>query len=378
MRMIATCGLGLEEFLARELAEIEVEGIEKQRGAVAFRGSWRDCWRANWRLRTANRVLVELGTWAGADAESLARGARELVRKKGRGGNPDAGALLSPDRSFAIRATTSQSRITDLRWAALKVKDGLVDGQRDRYRRRSSIERDEPDLSLRLRLHRDQATLTLDTSGESLDHRGYRQVTSAAPVREQLAAACVLASGWEGEGAVCDPMCGSGTLLIEAALYALGKAPGYLRTNWTLEKLPAFDRKIFEKIQQEPLPAPGPDVTLHGSDLSRQAVAATKTNLQRAGLTDRADVRRGDAFSTPAPAPHGLVLINPSYGERLEASPEQWRQIGDLLKQSFRGWRAVVLAGDPTRGKHIGLRPERRWPVMNGPLDARILVYSLY
>ncbi len=378
MQMIATCGLGLEELLARELTELEVTGIETRRGAVTFRGSWRDCWRANWRLRTANRVLVELGTWPGDDAVSLAKGARELFRRRGRRDTPDVGALLTPERTFAIRATTSQSRITDLRWAALKVKDGLVDGQRDRYRRRSSIERDDPDLSLRLRLHRDQATLSLDTSGESLDHRGYRQVTSAAPVREQLAAACVLASGWDGKGAVYDPMCGSGTLLIEAGFFALGRAPGSLRRQWALEKLPAFDPKTFQKIRNEPLPTPGPDVTLHGCDLSRQAVAATRTNLRRAGLEDRAEVRRGDAFSSQAPVPHGLVLINPSYGERLEATPEQWRQIGDLLKQSFRGWRAVVLAGGPTRGKHIGLRPERRWPVMNGPLDSRILVYSLY
>lgn len=378
IQMIATCSLGLEELLAQELALLEVAEINIQRGAVTFLGSWRDCWRANWRLRTANRVLVELGKWFGGDAESLARGARDLIRKKPRPGKLDVGALLTPHRTFSIRATTSQSRITDLRWAALKVKDGLVDGQRDRFRKRASIARDQPDLALRLRLHRDEATLTIDTSGEPLDHRGYRQMTSSAPVREQLAAACVLASGWDGSGAVFDPMCGSGTLLIEAGFFALGKAPGHLREHWAFEKLPAFDRKAFDKIRREPLPVPGPETTLHGIDQSKQAVAAAKKNLDRAGLGERAQIHRGDGFGAKAPSPTGLILINPAYGERLETSPEQWRQIGDLLKQEFQGWRAVVLAGGPTRGKHIGLRPDRRWPVMNGPLEARILVFSLY
>ena len=377
LHLIATCGLGLEEILAKELRDLGALSVEQQRGAVTFRGSWQDCWRANWRLRTANRVLVELGQWPAEGGEQLARGARALFRRKGRD-RPDLGALLRPDRTFSIRATVGQSRIRDLRWAALKVKDGLVDAQRERFGRRSSIDRQDPDLNLRLRLHRDQATLTLDTSGESLDRRGYRVETVAAPVREQLAAACVLATGWDGTGPVFDPMCGSGTLLAEAAFVALGRAPGHLRRGWAFQRLPAWNRKGFEKIQREPISSPNPEVRLFGSDRDPQALRAARRNLERARLGDRVDLRRADAFNTDPPTEPGLLLLNPAYGERLEENQEQWRRLGDLFKQRFQGWKVAVLAGDPGKGKFIGLRPTRRIPVMNGPLEARILTFEIY
>ena len=377
LRLIATCALGLEDLLADELAALDMDGIETQRGAVAFSGPWKACWKANWRLRTANRVLVELARFPAPDGNALTQGARRLITQRRRQG-VDLGRLLLPDRTFAIRATTSQSKITDVRWASLKLKDGLVDGQRERYGRRSSIDRDAPDLALRLRLHRDQAILTLDTSGDPLDRRGYRVESSSAPVRENLAAACVLASGWDGQGPVVDPMCGSGTLLAEAASFALGWAPNKLRYHWAFEKLPSFDAGAFARIQREMLPAAGPEVRLYGNDLSSSALRATRRNLAQANLSNRLEVAQVDAFDYRPPCTPGLVLINPAYGERLEASPDQWRQLGDLLKQQYKGWRAVVLAGGASRGKHIGLKPKRRLPVMNGPLEARILVFDLY
>ncbi len=388
LHLIATCGLGLEEFLEQELSDLGVRDLRRQRGAVTFGGGWRDCWRANWRLRTANRVLVTLGTWDGSDGDALAAGARALVRGRRKGPGIDAGGLLDPRRTFSIRATTSASRVSDLRWAALKVKDGLVDGQRDRYKRRSSIDRKAPDLPLRLRLHRDLATLTLDSSGDSLDRRGYRVKSADAPVREQLAAACVLASGWDGKGPVMDPMCGSGTLLAEAASVALGRAPGFLRgradvPGGAFERFPSFDAKAFTAICGEPIPAPGPGVELFGVDLAPAALRAARTNLRRADLLDRAHLERGDAFDFPPPDQPacrgpGLFLVNPAYGERLAEEPAQWKRLGDLLKQRYTGWRAVVLAGGETLGKPIGLKPSRRIPVRNGPLDARILIFEIY
>ncbi|HEV2845714.1 MAG TPA: RNA methyltransferase [Thermoanaerobaculia bacterium] len=379
--LIATCVLGLEEILEAELRDFGAREIERQRGAVAFTGDWKDCWRANLRLRTANRVLVELGTWEACDGPSLAAGGRTLVG--GRGGSRvrrtavDVGALLHPDRSFIIQATSTASEVRDTRWAALSVKDGLVDGQRDRYGRRSDINRDDPDLHLRLRLHRDQATLLLDTSGEPLDRRGYRAVTTTAPVREQLAAACVLASGWDGRGPVVDPMCGSGTLLIEAAWIALGWPPGRLRREWAFERLPGFDPRAFMALQNEPMPVPGPNVRLYGNDVSNEALQAARANFERANVLDRAVLTRRDAADFQPPEEPGLVLINPPHGERLGTDAERWRALGDLLKQRFKGWKAAVLTGED-RGKQIGLRPRRRIPVMNGPLEGRILVFDLY
>ena len=388
LQLVATCALGLEELLEQELVALGVAGPRRERGAVTFRGSWEDCWRANWRLRTANRVLVELGRFPGEDGKALAAGARRLVTAKvsrqshgaidGRQSGLDPGVLLHPDRSFALHATAAGSQVKDTRWAVLTVKDGLVDGQRERWGRRSDVERANPDLHLRLRLHRDEATLLLDTSGEPLDRRGYREQSTEAPVREHLAAACVLASGWDGKGPVVDPMCGSGTLLVEAGWIALGRAPGHLRRRWAFERLPGFDAAAFAAIRDEPVPAPGPDVRLLGNDREPAALRAARANLEQAGLSDRAILRRGEAQAIETPEGPGLVLVNPPHGERLGEDPDQWRALGDLLKQRFAGWRAVVLAGGESRGKWIGLRPERRIPVMNGPLEARILVFALY
>jgi 23S rRNA G2445 N2-methylase RlmL len=379
--LIATCVLGLEEILESELRGFGARDVERQRGAVAFSGDWSECWRANWRLRTANRVLVELGTWEAWDGPSLAAGARALVGGRSgarvRRAGVDVGALLHPDRSFLLQATATASEVRDTRWVALTVKDGLVDGQRDRYGRRSDIDREDPDLHLRVRLLRDRATLLLDTSGEPLDRRGYRAVTATAPVREQLAAACVLASGWDGRGPVVDPMCGSGTLLIEAAWLALGWAPGRLRREWAFERLPSFDPQVFLEVQNEPLPVPGPNVRLYGNDFSNEALQAARANFERANVLDRAILTRGDAADFQPPEEPGLVLINPPHGERLGTDADRWRALGDLLKQHFKGWKAAVLTGED-RGKQIGLRPRRRIPVMNGPLEGRILVFDLY
>jgi putative N6-adenine-specific DNA methylase len=383
--IVATCVLGLEEILEGELRALgyaEREDLERERGAVTFSGSWKDCWRANWRLRTANRVLVELGSWEATDGPSLVGGARALVGGRMRATGlirteVDLARLLHPDRSFAIQATSTASEVRDTRWAALSVKDGIVDGQRDRHNKRSSVDRDDPDLHLRVRLHRNRATLLLDTSGEPLDRRGYRAVTTTAPVREQLAAACVLSSGWDGHGPVVDPMCGSGTLLIEAAWLALGWAPGRLRRSWAFERLPAFDPKVFEAVRKEPVPTPGPGVRLYGNDLSAEALAAARQNLERAEVLSRAVLNRGSAADFHPPEGPGLVLINPPHGGRIGTDAERWRELGDLLKQRFKGWKAAILAGED-RGKQIGLRPRRRIPVMNGPLEGRILLFDLY
>lgn len=378
LRLVATCALGLEEVLEKELLELRVREVRRERGAVAFQGSWRDVWRTNFRLRTANRVLVELGTWNAADGDALAAGTGALVAGRRAWDGVGPAELFDPRRTFSIRATSSRSRLTDTRWVGLKTKDGLVDAQRRRFRRRASVDRENPDLKLRLHLLRDRATLLLDTSGEPLDRRGYRVRTTDAPVREQLAAACVLVAGWDGSGSVVDPMCGSGTFLVEAASIALGRAPGAFRRCWAFERLPGFDARAWAGIRAEKLPVPGPGVRLYGVDSSASAIEAARANLGRAGLAERATLRRGDGFAFEPPAPGGLVVVNPPHGERIEGGEDMWRRLGDLFKQRFKGWRAVVLAGGETLGKGIGLKPKRRIPVWNGPLEARILIFDLY
>lgn len=322
---------------------------------------------------------MALGEWPAPDGDTLAAGAAALVRDSERSwAGLGCSALFAPDRTLALRATSSASSITDVRWVTLKVKDGLVDAQRELHGRRSSIDKRSPDLSLRVWLRRDHASLLLDTSGEPLDRRGYRARTVAAPVRENIAAACVLASRWDGSGPVVDPMCGSGTLLIEAATFALGRAAGSNRRGWAFQKLPNYDERAFAGIQAERREAPGPGVEIFGADTDSEALEAAVANLSRARLKRRATLSRTDAWELEPPPGPGLLLVNPPYGERLAGGPDQWRRLGDLFKQRYKGWRAVVLAGDTDRGKFIGLKPSLRLPVRNGPLDARILVFDLY
>lgn len=378
LKLVATCPRGLEEFLEKELELLGITSCQREKGAVVFSGSWEDVFRTNWRLRTANRVLVELGRWDGSTADSLAAGAGKLVAGSRSWDGLGVTQLFHPRRSLVIHSTSAGSQIRDTRWIGLKIKDGLVDAQRRRFGRRASIDKTDADVRLRVWLSRDRATLLLDTSGEPLDRRGYRVKTSTAPVRENLAAACVFAADWDGMGPVVDPMCGSGTLLAEAAAQALGLAPGRLRSSRYLERLPIFDREVWEEIRREPIPAPATELRLFGVDRSAAAIEAARSNLRQAGLADRATLVTGDAYAFDPPEEPGLLVVNPAYGERLAENREQWPRLGDLMKQRYKGWKAVVLAGGEGLGKHIGLRPRRRIPVRNGPLEARILPFDLY
>ena len=385
-------------------------GIEPGRGAVTFQGSWLDCYRANLWLRTANRVLVELARWPAPDGDALGAGAFALVSGvRRRPGDTrarvapapgiDIAALFHPDHSLVVHASASASRLRDVRWIAVKTKDGIVDAQRALHGRRSDVDKDNPHLALRVRVHRDQATLLLDTSGQSLDRRGYRERSVEAPLREHLAAACILAAEWDGVGPVVDPMCGSGTLLVEAGWLALGRSPGFLRDTWAFQNLPWFDKWAFQALRadrarvesavdpetdsveasEDEAPDSGPrrrTVRLIGLDRNEAAVEAARANLKKAFL--RARIQHGYAGEFSPPSGPGLFVLNPPHGERLVEQHRQWERIGELLKQRYKGWRAVLLAGGDDRGRGIHLRPTREFQLWNGPLEASILVYDLY
>jgi putative N6-adenine-specific DNA methylase len=397
LRIVATCALGLEDLLAREadgllgraaaaagstIGATAGAASEPLRGAVATSGSWRDVWRLGLWLRTANRVLVELGSFDAGDEDLLYSGVRKIVAHDRAWDGVTTAGLFDPSASLAVRATCAESRLRDARYVALRAKDAIVDAQRARTGRRSQVSREDPDLPLRLWLEHDRASLLLDTSGVPLDRRGYRPAGVVAPVREQIAAACVLASGWDGRGPVVDPMCGSGTLLVEAGWIALRRAPGGLRRRWQFERFPGFDAGVFARMRDEArageLPVSG--LELHGRDVDPAAIAGARRALQAADLAQAAgSIVVGDGLEMPRPAgPPGLVVVNPPWGGRLGTDHDLWRKLGDLLKQRFAGYRAVVLAGDPAHAKQVGLRPARRVAVRNGPLDARILVYELY
>lgn len=375
--LVATCGAGVETLLAGELETLGLRAVEPARGAVSFVGTWHDCWRVNLHLRTANRVLVEVGTFRAETDEDLYPAAKALFDRDPLLGDVPFSEIAHPKRSLAITASSRASRIQDVRWLALKVKDALVDSQRDRFGRRGDVARRGADVPLRVFLRRNLATVLLDTSGRPLDHRGYRLESTTAPVREQLAAACFLAADYDGDGPIFDPMCGSGTLLIESSWALDGGVPGRLRRTWVFERWPSLVRAELKELM-EAAQAFAPTTPLIGADSDAEAVAAARVNLEAAGVADVARVRRGNALAEPPPADSGLLIVNPAYGKRLTSSPEFWPQLGDLLKQHYTGWRAVVLAGDDDQGKHIGLRARRRLKVWNGSIEARILVFDLF
>ncbi len=374
--LIATCALGLEGLLAGELEALGMAEVSQEQGAVRFRGDWNDCWRANLWLRTANRVLVSLAKRKASDGEALYQAAVDLVSSDRTYAGVAVADLFAPERTLSVRATSTRSQVRDVRWVGLRVKDGIVDGQRARFGQRSSVDRAGAGLPLRVWLHEDRLTLLLDTSREPLDRRGYRARWEGASLREQLAAACVLASGWNGEGPVLDPMCGSGTLLIEAAWWRQGRPPGLSRPSWVFEQLPGFDPRRFAQMKSEISLREPP--ALFGVDSDAEALEAARRSAETAGVADRLQLTCGDGLTFDPPEGPGLLLVNPPWGDRLESSPELFRQLGDCLKKRYSGWRAVVLAGDQQKGKTIGLRARPRYSVRNGPVDARILVFDLY
>ena len=334
MKLVATCAKGLEGLLRAELGRGR-EGV----GAVDFEGSWDDVEHYNRWLRTANRILVEVGGWRASRQEDLYQGAFRATLKS------DA---LHPDRSFSLHATSSASNLVGS-MVMLTVKDAIVDAQRKKYGRRANVDRDNADLQLRLRLHRNRATLLLDASGEPLDRRGYRHVTTEAPCRENLAAAMVLfANPPEDTTLVVDPMCGSGTLLAEAGAI-LGRIPSQ-RLRYGM---------------RGPMPE---HLTLIGGDIERSAVAAARENLTVAGF-ESARLAVRDAFTWDPPPGPGLLLVNPPYGERLE-------RVGDLdaLLDRYPGYLAALLLGEDMS---LRRRPAGVLRVNNGPLNARIAVFEL-
>jgi putative N6-adenine-specific DNA methylase len=334
LKLVATCAKGLEGLLRAEIGRGH-EGV----GAVTFEGSWEDVDHFNLWLRTANRLLVEVGGWRASKPEDLYQGAFRTTLKTD---------WMHPGQSFSLHATSSASNLVGSK-VMLTVKDAIVDAQRKKYGERANIDRDNPDLPLRLRLHRNRATLLLDTSYEALDRRGYRKVSTEAPCRENLAAAMVLfAEPHPDTDLVVDPMCGSGTLLAEAASI-LGRLPS--------------QRLRFD------LTGPMPDhLRLIGGDIDRQAIAASRGNLEVAGF-ENARVAVRDAWTWDPPKGPGLLLINPPYGQRL-------KEAGDLdaLLDRYRGYTAVLLLPQEMRLNH---RPRKSLLVNNGPLEARIAVFDL-
>ncbi len=380
MNFFATAPKGMEHLLAEELRALGALEVKEVRAGVSFRGGLEAGYRACLWSRLASRVLLALGEFPAATPEQLYDGVRGISWAE----------HLGAEGSLAVDATGATSGVTHSRYAALKVKDAVVDQFRDGCGLRPSVDLERPDVRLNLYLHRDAAVLSLDLGGGPLHRRGYRLEGVAAPLKENLAAAILVRAGWpliarEGGGLI-DPMCGSGTLAIEGALMAADIAPGLLRPWHGLLGWRWHDPELWEKLLEEARErriqglASLPSIT--GFDASAGAIRAAWANLEQAGLSGRVHFERRDVadLAPPASARPGLVAVNPPYGERLGEEKELeplYRTLGERLRGEFVGWRAALLTGNPELGHRLGLRARRYNTLYNGALECRLLHFDI-
>jgi putative N6-adenine-specific DNA methylase len=372
-RYFATCARGIEPVLAQELRELGAQEVEPGRGGAAFRGDRTLLYRANLWLRTAVRVLVPITEIHVTSPDEL----YEVVKAL------DWGRYLTPDHTLAVDCNVRDSQITHSKYAALRVKDAICDQMIERHGRRPNVDTETPMLGLNLHIYRDEAVLSLDSSGESLHKRGYRPILPKAPLNEALAAAIILLTGWRGETALVDPLCGSGTLPIEAAWIALRRPPGLTRKRFGFQGWMDFDVALWAELRDEARRGVRKTL-LHpilGSDIRRDAIAYSVNNAKAAGIGHllQFDVRDVKDFAPPE-GPPGVIVCNPPYGERIGEQKELrglYRTLGEVLRQRCQGWKAFVFTGNAGLARQIGLDPSQRIPLFNGKIPCQLLRFDL-
>lgn len=367
MNFFATAAKGTEPALRDELRELRFQSVRCDRGGVHFSGPWDEGWRACLQSRIAMDVVAALAEFDAPDGAALLEGVRSV----------DWTPFLTPRHTLAVRAVCRSSALTHSGFIALKTKDGIVDSLRGRLGARPSVDRDDPDVSVSVRLLRDRAVIGLDLAGEPLHRRGYRLRTGDAPLKETLAAAILRLSGWDRSSPLLDPMCGSGTIPVEAALWAAAAAPGLSRKRFGFERWAMHDRSAAERMSalRERVRAgadPGRVPEILAGDVDPRMVEMARETARQARVPVRfhcASVERAPRFDRP-----GFVVVNPPYGERLDASDDLFRKMGRALRER-RGDTVAVLAGHPGIRAEIGGRPALRHSLFNGPLECELLVY---
>ena len=369
-KFFAPCPRGLEAVLAGELAELGTTNLERAEGGVSFSGAMSLAYAANLHSRIASRVLWKVGSGRYRNEDDIYRGVNGL----------DWASLFSPELSIRVNVASVGSPLRSLEFITLKIKDAACDKFRAQSGRRPDVNTAEPDARIHAFLEPDRYTLYLDTTGEPLFKRGTRPMAGEAPLRENLAAGMLKLSGWTPEQPLVDPMCGSGTLLIEAAQMACGIAPGSQR-QFAFMKLAGFDAAAWKKVSATALMGrPLSPPALFGSDLKGDALKLARANLEAAGLADAVTLKQANVLEISAPAESGILVTNPPYGMRLGEQEELaafYPRLGDLLKKKFAGWRAYILTADMRLPKLIGLSPSKRTPLFNGPLECRFYEFRM-
>jgi len=291
--------------------------------------------------------------------------------------------LIPPDKTLAVTATGKNRQLNHTHFTALQVKNAIVDQQRQHWGERSNVDPQHPDVQVNVHIRNDRCTLSLDSSGRSLHRRGYRPAVGAAPLKESLAAALIKLTEWPGDVPLLDPLCGSGTFPLEAALSALNIAPGLFQDEFGFQTWVDFDGALWEEVKQEAESARKAELQtlVWGCDQNHEVLHQARVNARRCGLADQLRFFQQDLDTLEPPADSGFILCNPPYGERLgnrEELGDFYKLLGDVLKQRFKGWTAFILSGNKDLARHISLKSAQRIPVYNGSLPCQWMKYELY
>ena len=370
--MVAKTLFGLEEILAQELKTLGAQAVKIGVRNVQFVGDTGFMYKANLCLRTALRILKPIHRINISKIDDIYQAMHDIAWEE----------IMNENSTFAIRATVMTSDPHNTMYVALKAKDGLVDRLRTRLGTRPNVDKDFPDFSIHLYVTDRIVEVSLDSSGTSLHQRGYRSATNIAPINEVLAAGILMLSGWRGDTDFLDPMCGSGTLLIEAAMIACNIPPNLNRKEFAFQKWSDWDNDLYEKIEESALNKTRSfDYTITGYDKAPSAIRKAEQNISNANLNDFIKIERQDFFRTEKEDPDKSlhVLFNPPYGERLPIDVDVfYSRIGDTLKQSYPGSQAWLITANMEALKFVGLRPSRRIKVFNGKLESKLVKYALY
>ncbi len=367
--MVAKTFAGLEQVLADEIKSLGAESISLERRAVSFWGDQEMLYKANFSLRTALKILKPV-----AEFDVTKRDQLYILSKK-----VSWADYLAVGKTFSIDSTVQSEMFVNSMYTSLKVKDAIADSFREATGKRPSVNTSNPDIRINVHLMGNHCTLSLDSSGESLHKRGYRVAQGEAPLNEVLAAGMILLSGWHGEKSFLDPMCGSGTLLIEAAMIALGIPPGIYRKSFGFEKWPDFDEKLFADIYNAEYETDFNGM-IAGSDISSKSIAIANANIKNAGFAKKIEVQKKDIRTLEPTFGNGIIITNPPYGERmkLQSVVELYSAFGNVLKNKFAGYQAWIISGSQEGLKSIGLKPSKKIELFNGAIACSYRCYDLF
>ena len=369
----ATVARGLEPIAAQELERLGAKEVRPDFTGVHFTGDIALLYRVNLWARTIFRVLVTLREFPCPDAQRLYQEVQKVEWQQ----------YLKPHNTLAVNATGGNRQLNHTHFTALQVKNAIVDQQRRQFGQRSSVDTENPDLQINAHIYQNRCILSLDSSGTSLHRRGYRPAVGLAPLKETLAAALLDMAQWEPDMPFLDPLCGSGTLPLEASLKSMNIAPGLFREQFAFEKWRDFDEKLWQQLLAEAennslleLKAP-----IIGSDKDSEILQQAQMNAEQCGVADQVKFIQAEFSRIEAPADRGVIICNPPYGERLGDARELgdfYKLLGDVFKQRFKGWTAFILTGNKELAKRVGLKAARRIPVYNGSIPCTFLKYELY